>query len=177
MGKLALLVVDVQNALVLANPYAREEVVDNIKTLINTCRENDVEVIYVQHNDKPGDELEPNTPAWRIYEEIAPNANEKVINKNYNSAFRGTNLKEYIDNKGIKDLIITGMQTEYCIDATCKVAFEYGYNLIMPEKTNTTFNNGNILAKDLYEYYNFRIFKDRYAVVEGIESTLKRIIK
>lgn len=64
------------------------------------------------------------------------------------------------------------MQTEYCIDATCKGAFEYGYNLIMPEKTNTTFNNGNILAKDLYEYYNLRIFKDRYAIVEGIENTI-----
>lgn len=67
------------------------------------------------------------------------------------------------------------MQTEYCIDATCKVAFEYGYKLIIPEKTNTTFNNGNITAEDLYNYYNFRMFKDRFANVETVENTIKRI--
>ncbi|MBZ9626287.1 isochorismatase family protein [Clostridium sp. FP2] len=62
-------------------------------------------------------------------------------------------LIDYLDNEGIDQLIITGIQTEYCIDTTCKVAFEYGFKMIIPEKTNTTFNNGNILAKDLYEHY------------------------
>jgi len=32
------------------------------------------------------------------------------------------------------------MQTEYYIDTTCKVAFEYVYKVIIPEKTNTTIN-------------------------------------
>ncbi|PRR82518.1 hypothetical protein CLVI_16530 [Clostridium vincentii] len=68
------------------------------------------------------------------------------------------------------------MQTEYCFDTTCKIAFEYGYKVIIPEKTNTTFNNGNILAKDLYEYYNFKIFNGRFGVVEGIDNTIERLI-
>ena len=176
MEKVALLVVDVQNALVLAKPFAIEEVISNIKRLIKTCREKNIEVIYVQHNDKIGDELEPNSEGWKIYKEVSPNADEKIINKTYNSAFKETNLKEYLDNKGINQLVITGMQTDFCIDTTCKVAFEYGYNLIIPEKTNTTFKNGNISAEDLYEFYNFNIFSGRFATVESMEKTIGRII-
>lgn len=175
MENIALLVVDVQNALVLAKPFAVEEVINNIKKLIKICRENNVEVIYIQHNDEIGGEFEPNTEGWRIYREVSPNINEEVISKNYNSAFKETNLKKYLNNKGISELIITGMQTEYCFDATCKVAFEYGFKVIIPEKTNTTFDNGNILAKDLYEHYNYNIFNGRYGIVESIENTIKRL--
>ena len=67
------------------------------------------------------------------------------------------------------------MQTDYCIDTTVKVAFEYGFKLIIPEKTNTTFDNGNILAKDLYNHYNFNIFNNRFGAVTSIENTIKKI--
>lgn len=176
MGDIALLVVDVQNALVLGEPFEIKEVISNIKRLIKTCRENNVEVIYIQHSDKAEGELEPDSDGWKIYGEVSPNANEKVIRKNYNSAFKETNLKEYLNSKSINQLIITGMQTEYCIDTTCKVAFEYGFKLIIPEKTNTTFDNGNISAKDLYEYYNFNIFNGRFGIVESVESTINKLI-
>lgn len=175
MDKTALLVVDFQNALVSAKPFAIEEVINNIKKLINACRENDVEVIYIQHNDKSGGELEPGSDGWKIYDETAPNSGEKVINKSYNSAFKDTFLREYLNKKGINQLIITGMQTEYCFDTTCKVAFEYGYKVIIPEKTNTTFDNGKMRAKDLYEYYNFNIFNGRFATVESMAKTLERL--
>jgi len=176
MENIALLVVDFQNALVLAKPFAVEEVINNIKRLIKTCRETNVEVIYIQHNDKIGSELEPGSEGWKIYGEISPNTNEEIINKNYNSAFKETDLKKYLESKDINQLIITGMQTEYCFDTTCKVAFEYGFKVIIPEKTNTTFNNGKILAKDLYEHYNFNIFNGRFGIVESIENTLERLI-
>ncbi|MBU3092886.1 cysteine hydrolase [Clostridium sp. CM028] len=176
MRNTALLVVDVQNALVLAKPFAVEEVISNIKKLIKTCREKNVEVIYIQHTDKIGGELEPNSEGWKIYGEISPAINETVISKTFNSAFKETILKDYLDNKGINKLIMTGMQTEYCFDTTCKVAFEYGFKLIIPEKTNTTFNNGNILAKDLYEHYNFNIFNGRFGIVECLDNTIERLI-
>ncbi len=177
MKNTALLVVDVQTALVLGEPFAWEEVIGNIRILIEKSRENNVEVIYIQHDGKSGDELEPYSEGWKIFEDIKPNGNERVIRKNYNSAFKGTRLKEYLDGKGITQLIVTGMQTEYCIDSTCKVAFEYGLEVIIPEKTNTTFNNGNISAKDLYEHYNYNIWNNRFAKVEKLQGVLQRFMK
>ena len=175
MKKLALLVIDVQNILVHSKPFAIDEIIENIKNLIEVSRENNVEVIYVQHNGKVGSEIEPNSDGWQIYEKIKPNPNEKIFFKNYNSAFKETNLHEYLKSRDINDLIITGMQTDYCIDTTVKVAFEYGFKLIIPEKTNTTFTNGNISAEGLYNHYNFNIFNNRFGTVTSIENTIKKI--
>ena len=175
MKNAALLVVDVQNALVKDKPYDIDKVINNIKNLIDICRENNVEVIYIQHNDEPGGDLEPQSTGWEIYKEIEPDKNEKIINKIYNSAFKETNLKEYLESKGVNTLIITGMQTEYCIDATTKAAFEYGYKLIIPEKTNTTFDNGSISAEELYKFYNYRIWKGRFGKVVNIHDVIAEL--
>lgn len=177
MKNTALLVVDVQNALVKDKPYDIDKVINNIKNLIDTCRENNVEVIYIQHNDEPGGDLEPQSTGWEIYKEIRPDKNEKIINKIYNSAFKETHLKEYLEIKGINTLIITGMQTEYCIDASIKAAFEYGFKLIIPEKANTTFDNGSIPAEELYKFYNYRIWEDRFGKVVSIQDIITKLKK
>ncbi|MDV3427252.1 MAG: cysteine hydrolase [Bacillota bacterium] len=175
MKNTALLVVDVQNALVSEKPFDVEEVISSIKKLIAACRENNVEVIYIQHNDEIGGELEPQSTGWKLYKEISPDKNEKVISKNYNSAFKGTNLKEYLESKGINTLIITGMQTEYCIDTTIKAAFEYGFNLIIPEKANTTFDNGSIPQEELYKFYNYRVWDGRFGKVVSVQDIIAEL--
>lgn len=43
----------------------------------------------------------------------------------------------------------------------------------MPEETNTTFDNGNLSAGDIYRYHNFNIFKDRFAEVNPLPAVLK----
>ena len=67
MENVALLVVDFQNALVFAKPFEIEEVINNIKKLIKVSRENNVEVIYIQHNDEIGSEFEPNSEGENIW--------------------------------------------------------------------------------------------------------------
>ena len=171
----ALLVIDVQNALIEEGPFACDEVVGNIKRLLDKARAFRLEVIYVQHIGQDGSVLEEGSDGWKIYDKIAPEPGEVVISKRYNSSFRKTELKKYLDDRGIDRLIITGMQTEYCIDTSCKVAFEYGYSLIVPEMTNTTYDNGLFVAEDIYKHYNHKIFKDRFAVVETVDNTIEKI--
>lgn len=177
MGKVALLVVDVQRGLVLQSPFKVDNIIDNIGELIKKCRTCGIEVVYVQHNGEEGSSLEKDSEGWQIYNKIAPKNSEKIIDKNKNSAFKDTDLKEYLDEKDIDTIILVGMQTEYCIDTTCKIAYEYGYNIIIPEETNTTFDNEKLTAKDIYEHYNFNIFKDRFATVEKFDKTIERVSK
>ena len=108
-------------------PYNDEQVILNIKHLISYCRNKCIEVIYVRHDDGAGSELERNTDGWQIYSEIAPQIDDMIFDKKYNSAFLHTGLKEYLDSKKTRNIILVGLQTEYCIDATCKAAFEYDY--------------------------------------------------
>lgn len=175
MKNTALLIIDIQNSLMWAAPFGADEFINNIKRLIKSCRENNIPVIYIQHNGEIGGELDPNSKGWEIFKDIAPTPKDIVITKDYNSAFKETNLKKYLNDNGINELIITGMQTEYCIDTNCKVAFEYGFKVIIPEKTNTTFNDESMLAEDIYNFYNFNIFNNRFATVESVEDTIKRI--
>lgn len=177
MENTALLIVDVQNALVDEKPFNIDRILFNIKELSDACRVNGIEVIYIQHDGEKEDNLEPLSHGWDIHNSIYPEQGEKIIRKTHNSAFKNTELEEYLARKNIETLILVGMQTEYCIDTTCRVTFEKGYKLIMPEETNTTFDNGDLSGSEIYTYHNFRIFKDRFAEVKSLDDIIARIKK
>lgn len=172
----ALIIVDMQTALVEAEPYNRVTVIENIKVLLDSCRKKGIPVIYVQHDGGMGDELEHGSVGWTIYKDIAPLPDEKIFEKHYNSAFRKTGLHEYLQEKGIKKIILCGMQTEYCLDVTCKVAFEYEYEVTIPQSTTTTFDNAFASGRDLAEYYENKIWNNRYAQVISVDE-IKDLIK
>ncbi|MDR3543138.1 MAG: cysteine hydrolase family protein [Desulfosporosinus sp.] len=173
MSNIVLLVVDVQNALINAHPYNEERVIENIKNLILTARDNKKEVLFVRHDDGKGTELENGTHGWQIYDKVSPNSNELIFEKQYNSAFYKTDLKKHLDNKKIDTIILVGLQTEYCIDATCKSAFEHDYKIIIPEETNTTFDNDYLSGEKLYEFYNYKIWNKRFTEVISVEEVKK----
>jgi nicotinamidase-related amidase len=177
MSNSILLVVDVQTALIKEHPYNEEKVIENIKRLISIARDSNKEVLYVRHDDGIGEELEYGTDGWQIYNEIAPNKDEKVFEKKYNSAFFKTGLKEYLETKKIDTIILTGLQTEYCIDATLKSAFDNGYNVIIPEQTNTTFDNEYLSGEKLYEFYNYKIWNNRFAKVPSVDEVSEFLLK
>lgn len=175
MKNTVLLVVDLQQALIDNDPYGKEEFFKNIWIIINASRETGVEVIYVRHDDGAGEELEYGTKGWEIYDGVGPDDGERIFDKRFNSAFRETELKKYLDSKGIKNIILAGMQTEYCIDTTCRVAFEYGYKVIIPHNTTTTFDNSFITGKNLCEYYEMKIWNNRFAEVIEVEQLVKQM--
>lgn len=122
-----------------------------------------MEVIHVQHDGEPGSEFEPGSQGWEILAAVRPDTGEKIVCKRFNSAFRETDLRSYLDVRGIRTLILVGIQTEYCIDTTCRVAFENGFAVLVPEMTNTMFDNGELTASQIYDYHNRRIFDSRFA--------------
>ena len=80
-----------------------------------------------------------------------------------------TGLKEYLDQQGIEQLVLCGMQTEYCVDTSVKVGFEYGYKLVIPEGAVTTFDGEDIPAETLNEFYE-NIWAERFADVLDYKS-------
>lgn len=175
MNHITLLIVDVQTALVKEHPYNEYKVIENIQRLLTSARQKNIEVIYVCHDDGEGSELERGSKGWQIYHEIMPNEDEKIFEKQYNSAFVKTDLKEHLNQKNIDTIILTGMQTEYCIDATCKSAFEHGYKVIIPDGTNTTFDNEYLSGDKLYEFYNYKIWNNRFAEVLPLDEVVQLI--
>ena len=161
-----LLVVDTQKGCFNENLYLFETIKKNIKQLITLARENNVEVVYVQHDDGPGTDLDKSADNYEIYEEFAPRDGEKRFEKNVNSAFHPmTGLTEYLQSKGEKDIIAIGVSTDYCMDATVKSGFEKGFNIIIPEYTNSTYDNPYFDKEAAYHYFNDFMWNKRYAKV------------
>jgi nicotinamidase-related amidase len=166
-----LLVVDTQKGCFNENLYLFETIKKNIKQLISLARENNVEVVYVQHDDGPGTDLDKSADNYEIYEEFAPRDGEKRFEKNVNSAFHPmTGLTEYLQSKGEKDIIAIGVSTDYCMDATVKSGFERGFNIIIPEYTNSTYDNPYFDKEAAYHYFNDFMWNKRYAKVISFEQ-------
>jgi nicotinamidase-related amidase len=175
MSKKVLLIVDVQEALVRDCPYNKDLFLGTLKQLITKCHKKNIEIIYVQHTEDDSDDFLHGSVGWQIYHEVKPSPGEKIFEKNYNSSFKNTGLKEYLDENNINSLIITGMQTEYCIDATIKVAFEYGFQITIPENAVTTFDNDIMTGKQIYEYYMYKIWSNRYAKIKDINTIMNEL--
>ena len=169
-----LLVVDTQKGCFDERLYAFETVRNNIKQLITIARENNVEVVYVQHDDGPGTELDKTADNYEIYEEFAPREDEKRFEKNVNSAFHPmTGLTEYLQSRGEKDIIVIGVSTDYCMDAPIKSGFEKGFKIFVPEYTNSTYDNPYFDKETAYKYYNEFMWGSRYAKMITVEQAIK----
>lgn len=167
--KSALLVIDIQNLLVEEKPYAIEERLALWQDSITKARQAGLEVIHVRHHDQ---ELVKGTADWEIHSIVAPLASEKIFDKTFNSAFKETGLHAYLQEKGIEQLIIMGMATNFCIDTTIKVAFELGYKVAVIRDGTTTGFTGNLSPKDLIDQYQM-IWDGRFAQVDTLENILR----
>lgn len=168
------LVVDTQKGCFNQALYVFETVKENIKKLIAAARENNVEVVYVQHDDGPGSDLEKGTDNYEVYEEFAPRSNEKRFEKNVNSAFHPmTGLTEYLQSRGEKDIITIGVSTDYCMDATIKSGFEKGFNLYVPAYTNSTYDNPYFDKETAYKYFNEFMWGPRYAKIITVGQAIQ----
>lgn len=170
-----LLVVDTQKLITNKGLYAFDTFVSNVKTLISLARANQIEVIYVRHDDGPNEALTKGVEGFEIYDAFKPLDGEKIFDKTVNSAFKESGLLEYLLEKGEKEVVIAGLQTDYCIDGTIKCGFEHGLNMIVPALANTTVSNDFMTAEQSYHYYNDFIWNRRYAECISLEETLERM--
>lgn len=172
---MVLLVVDAQ-ALLLREPlYEKERFIDHVRRLIAAARAGGAEVAYVRHDDGAGQALTRGREGYEIAREFAPAPGEPVFDKVCNSPFRGTGLLEYLTRKGEKELVVAGLQTDYCIDATVKCGFEHGLRLLVPAHANTTVDNAFLSGEESYRYYNEFLWNRRYAACLPLEEVLCRL--
>ena len=130
----ALLVVDVQNR-VVAGGHRRDEVVANIGTLVDKARQVKVPVVWVQQTDE---ELARDSSDWRIVPELAPDAAEPHIEKNWADSFEETTLESVLSGLGVGRLVVVGAQTDECVRATLHGAIVRGYDATLVSDAHTT---------------------------------------
>jgi nicotinamidase-related amidase len=156
MGDVALLVIDVQMfGFGEDSPvHAGESLLANLCDLVARARAAGVPVIYVQHCGAEGELDELGAPAWEIHPAIAPAAGEPVVQKRHPDAFQETTLLQELESRNIKRLVIAGMQTEYCIDTTCRRAYSLGYDVVLAKDAHSTWDTEHLTAPQVIAHHN-----------------------
>lgn len=146
----ALLVIDVQND-VVTSAVKIHEVILNISSLVSRARESNVPVIWVQHSDEY---LIKGSAGWEIVDELVPLANEIKIYKTHSNSFVETDLAKQLDSLGVKSLIVTGAQTNYCVNATSNAGIVLGYQVTLVSDAHTTEDSDTEKASELIKSIN-----------------------
>jgi nicotinamidase-related amidase len=155
-SEISLLVIDVQRALFtdFGPLFQEQHLLSTIKTLIASARAAGSPVIYIQHCADEGEALAPATEGWKIHREIEPNADDTVIRKRFSDSFKNTSLADELESRGVKTLVITGLQTEYCVDTTCREAFSRDYNVTLVSDGHSTYDTDRLTAQDIIAHHN-----------------------
>lgn len=143
MENTALLIIDVQNDYFkegnMTLPGA-EEAGKKAQQVLEYFRKNNLPVVHIQHiaTNEGATFFLPNTKGAEINALVSPKGDEKVIVKHFPNSFRDTDLLEHLKSKGIKNLVITGMMTDVCVESTTRAAFDFGFsNIIIGDATAT----------------------------------------
>ncbi len=136
MENTALLIIDVQNDYFpggkMVLPGA-DEAAGNIQEALRLFRENGLPVIHIKHESvgERGKFFLPGTEGQKIHTRVEPVEGETVLTKNWPNSFLKTELLGHLQDKKITRLVITGMMTFMCVDATTRAAKDFGFECIL----------------------------------------------
>jgi len=131
--KPALILIDIQNDYFPGGKMELEgspEASLQAAKLLEAFRGKELPLVHIQHlSNRPGASFFlPDTEGALIHASVAPRAGETVIQKNFPNSFRGTKLLEHLRGLGADHLVIAGMMTHMCVDATTRAAFDLGFS-------------------------------------------------
>lgn len=157
--KTALLLIDVQNIMFsyeggsLCN---EQQVLQNITSLREKAQQSNVPIIYIQHTDPSSDSiLSEGKDTWEIHRDVRPLPTDIVIQKSSWDAFYQTTLHKKLQELEIEKLVFAGMQTEFCLDTTCRRAYSLGYKEnILVKDAHSTFDTAVLSASKIVEHHN-----------------------
>jgi nicotinamidase-related amidase len=150
----ALLIIDVQQGL-CAGKYECfdiQRVIENINGLSSRAREACVPVIFIQHEE---DELlKHGSEDWQLADGLETSPQDLRVRKTTPDSFYQTNLQKLLLKEEVERLIICGLQTDYCVNATVRQARELGYDVALAADAHSTVDNGNLTAEDIIAEHN-----------------------
>jgi nicotinamidase-related amidase len=136
MSDTALLIIDLQNDYFPGGAMELEgadAACQRAAEALAAFRSAKLPVFHVQHlSVRPGATFFiPDTKGAEIHAGVTPAQGEALVQKNFPNSFRQTDLKQRLDAAGVKHLVVAGMMTHMCVDATVRQAADLGYRVTL----------------------------------------------
>ncbi len=155
MPKKALVVIDVQNIFFAEGKYQlykAEEVAEKINNLIKKARQNHIPLIFVRHQDP--EYMQFGSYVWQVYDELDARKSDFYVEKKTPDSFFETGLQELLAENRIEEIYLCGMQTDYCIDTTCRSAFGKKIKAVLIEDAHSTYQTSDLEAAQIIRHHN-----------------------
>jgi nicotinamidase-related amidase len=159
------LVIDMQVA-VLSDCVDVPGVTERINDLLCRARRAGAAVVFIQHEDASDAEMAPGSAGWRLADSLERLEDDIVVAKRYRDSFAGTELGEVLAGVGARRVVVTGAQSDFCVQTTALSALFRGFDLTLVSDahtaTSTAVTDGEIAAETILAFVNSRFATMRH---------------
>jgi nicotinamidase-related amidase len=152
----ALIIIDMQAGSFNESPrHDAEGVIKRINTLSAAFRKDQHPVIIVQHDGTKEGCFYPGSAEWSIVDGLETDPTDERIEKTANDAFYDTELHHFLGTNGIREIVITGCATDFCVEATIQSALVKNYDVKVISNAHTTADRPYVPAEAVINHYNW----------------------
>lgn len=148
----AVLIIDVQKALI-GGAHRIDEVIEAINLTIAKIRKESGLVVFIQHHHISFEAMKKGAEGWELAPRLDLQKNDVIIDKQASDSFYQSSLDEVLKSNAVEQVYITGMQTEYCVDATTRSALSKGYKVTLVSDAHTT-GDSHMTAGQVVDHHN-----------------------
>lgn len=151
----AVLIIDVQQALCSGKHEAFESqrVIARINQVSRMAREAGAPIVIIQHESQGGP-LDYATDGWKLAPGLDAMPMDIYVRKKASDSFHNTKLQAVLQARGITNLVICGLQSEFCVDTTTRRALALGYPVTLVSDGHSTMDNGVLTAAQISAHHN-----------------------
>lgn len=183
MRNTALVIVDIQNDYFPGWAFpleGAEKAAQNVAGLLAAFRRQGKPVVHVRHEaqDPATGFFLPGTEGAEIHPSAAPQEGEAVVVKHFPNSFLGTGLEKTLRELGVERLVVAGMMTLMCVDATVRAAKDLGFEIIVAHDAcaaRALEFEGTIVSADHVHAAFLAALQFAYAEVADTETIVDRV--
>jgi nicotinamidase-related amidase len=180
----AVMAMDFQHDILEETPGARgTPLLGTVARVLNAARQHGATIIHVTvsfrddyadappyvplfQEERARGVMKAGSPGAEICEELTPQAGDLVVTKHTMDPFNGTPLANLLRARGVETLVLTGVQTNFVVEATARTGADSGYRVVVV-------TDG--CASDSEDHHQF--FIDTILPKIGIAATADEVIE
>lgn len=150
----ALLIIDVQQGLCEGEGAAWDcaGVIARINRVAAHARASGVPVVFIQHENAA--DLAHGSRAWQLADGLLAETDDLYVRKTTPDSFLRTDLQAQLSARGVSELIVCGMHTEFCVDTTTRRALALGYPVTLVADAHTSAGNAVLTPQQVIAHHN-----------------------
>lgn len=181
--KTALVLVDLQNDYF---PGGRNELEGSIQAseraaqLLSLFREARWPLVHIQHisTSPTSTFFLPNTEGVKTRAIVAPLEGEPLFQKHYPNSFRETPLLDHLRRAEIERVVVAGMMTHMCVDATVRAAYDFGFQCLVAQDacaTKTLTHEGKSVPAEFVHRSFLAALNGTYGKVLAVKEIVEQL--